>query len=149
MTNPFIPPNGHGKPTAGKRTPISTVNKVRAWFTETFLEEVEEVAVAQDEFGYKKYGKYLDPMDNYDWINMATEEYVDLGKYLAAEKYRRDIVLNTMLDRLEVIESMLNEEELSIDGEININSRLNLLKKDIRKLSRNLDGREQGKASKD
>jgi len=41
-----------------------------------------------------KYGKALDPLDRYDWLQMCTEELVDAFKYLQAEKEKRTFILN-------------------------------------------------------
>lgn len=120
---------------------------IKAPFTKLFMNRVAEKAVSQDEFGHGKYGKYLDPDDDYDWLNMAEEEYVDLGKYFYAERLRRDKVLSTMLQRIEKLEHYLGKEYLSPEGQVNILSRVRNLKKDIRKLSRNLDGKIEDKAT--
>ena len=58
--------------------------------TRTF-DRLLQVAKKQDEFGHMKYGKYLDPEDNYDWLAMGEEELVDLAKYLHAAREARDI----------------------------------------------------------
>lgn len=79
-----------------------------------------ETARSQEQKGIEKYGRPLDPLDNYDWLKMAEEEMVDGYKYLAAEmekrkyiagklrnlwKYRKNSVsdceFNYWLDRLE------------------------------------------------
>lgn len=48
-----------------------------------------EVADSQEDKGIIKYGKPLDPLDDYDWLDMALEESVDGTKYLVAEKVKR------------------------------------------------------------
>jgi len=56
------------------------------------------VADSQEEKGIKKYGKPLEPSDNYDWLKMALEEQVDGTKYLVAEMEKRKLV------RLQILE---------------------------------------------
>ncbi|GGN64503.1 hypothetical protein [Oceanobacillus indicireducens] len=51
-----------------------------------------ETAYLQEMKGIQKYGKPLDPMDNYDWLEMAAEEQVDGYKYLIAEMEKRKFV---------------------------------------------------------
>src|SRR5690625_7917232 len=54
------------------------------------LIKFSQVAHEQEEKGIAKYGKPLDPADDYDWIEMAIEEQVDGFKYLLAEKRIRE-----------------------------------------------------------
>ena len=49
-------------------------------------------ATSQEEKGIQKYGKPLNPLDNYDWLEMAKEEQVDGFKYLEAEKVKRNYI---------------------------------------------------------
>lgn len=58
------------------------------------IEEFDYVANRQEEKGIAKYGKPLDPMDNYDWLEMANEELVDAYKYFMAEKVKRQHCIN-------------------------------------------------------
>lgn len=53
-----------------------------------------ETAYLQEMKGIRKYGKALDPMDNYDWLQMALEEQVDGTKYLVAEIEKRKHVVS-------------------------------------------------------
>ena len=67
----------------------------------TFLEKVitqfSKTARTQEMKGIEKYGHELQPMENkYDWLEMAKEEFVDGFKYLAAEKERRDILIENI-----------------------------------------------------
>lgn len=130
---------------------LKALAKIKAPFTEKFLLRVIEKSVSQDEFGLKKYNQYLNPMDNYDWLNMAFEEYVDLGKYIEAERYRRDITLLNILRNINRmrIEIEKNGENFNPQFIKDISRFLDALEVDIRSLSRNLDGMEEGKASKE
>lgn len=56
------------------------------------LKRQKQVAYAQDEFGINKYNKPLQSNYNYDWLKMATEELVDLGKYLECEMERKETI---------------------------------------------------------
>ncbi|KGX84465.1 hypothetical protein [Pontibacillus litoralis] len=53
------------------------------------IAEFSGVAISQEEKGVAKYGKPLDPRDNYNWLEMAKEELVDGFKYLEAERVKR------------------------------------------------------------
>lgn len=53
-----------------------------------------ETAYLQEMKGIRKYGKALDPIDNYDWLQMALEEQVDGTKYLVAEIEKRKHVVS-------------------------------------------------------
>lgn len=71
------------------------------------------VADEQENKGIQKYGQALDPLDDYNWLEMAVEEQVDGFKYLTAEMEKRayivsmirtvtdDPYINHLLDRLE------------------------------------------------
>src|SRR5690606_19056662 len=50
------------------------------------------VADNQEDKGIAKYGKPLDPLDDYDWLQMALEESVDGTKYLIAEMEKRKFI---------------------------------------------------------
>lgn len=51
---------------------------------------INEVADSQEDKGIKKYGKPLNPLDNYDWLDMEFEELIDAAKYNRAEKAKRN-----------------------------------------------------------
>lgn len=109
------------------------------------MKNVEEKAIKQDEFGFKKYGQYLDPMDKYDWLNMAEEEAVDMLKYFHAERERRDVILS---DTLDIANRLLTDiETLKEFATLNENS-YKAMKRDILalkdntfRLSKNLEGK--------
>ena len=61
---------------------------------ETVKQKFAEVADYQEGKGIIKYGKPLDPLDNYDWLDMAAEEQVDGYKYLIAEMEKRKFVVS-------------------------------------------------------
>lgn len=132
-------------------TLLKALAKIKAPFTEKFLLRVVEKAVSQDEFGLKKYNQYLNPMDSYDWLNMAFEEYVDLGKYIEAERYRRDVILSNVLFNINKMRSKIEKNGENFNPQLtkDISRLLDALEVDIRSLSRNLDGMEEGKASKE
>jgi len=50
------------------------------------IEEFAKTANNQENKGITKYGKPLNPYDNYDWLDMEFEELVDAAKYNRAEK---------------------------------------------------------------
>lgn len=58
------------------------------------IKEFDRVARSQERKGVMKYGKALDPLDRYDWLNMVKEESVDGFKYLQAEIEKREFILN-------------------------------------------------------
>lgn len=53
-----------------------------------------ETARTQEEKGIEKYGQPLNPLDSYDWLEMANEEMVDGYKYLVAEMEKRKFICN-------------------------------------------------------
>ncbi len=53
--------------------------------TNKSLLNLKQVMKAQDEYGVRKYGKELDPNDNYNWLNMFMEEMADGLKYIQCE----------------------------------------------------------------
>lgn len=132
-------------------TLLKELAKIKAPFTEKFLLRVIEKAVSQDEFGLKKYNQYLNPMDSYDWLNMAFEEYVDLGKYIEAERYRRDNTLLNILRNINRMRSKIEKNRGNFNPQFikDMIMFLDVLEVDIKSLSRNLDGMEEGKASKE
>lgn len=60
-----------------------------------------ETAYLQEMKGIRKYGKALNPMDNYDWLQMALEEQVDGTKYLVAEMEKRKFVVGKIRKLME------------------------------------------------
>lgn len=52
-----------------------------------------EVADSQENKGIEKYGKPLNPLDNYDWLDMEFEELIDAAKYNRAEKIKRNHIV--------------------------------------------------------
>lgn len=52
-----------------------------------------EKAMDQEVKGIHKYGKALDPHDDYDWLEMAKEELADAYKYLHAEHVKRKYIV--------------------------------------------------------
>jgi hypothetical protein len=64
-------------------------------------EEFNLVADEQELKGIEKYGKPLDPIDNYDWIEMAKQEQVDGFKYLIAEQKKRTYAINRIRGQLD------------------------------------------------
>ncbi|MBN6205562.1 hypothetical protein JYK21_03780 [Ralstonia pickettii] len=52
-----------------------------------------EVADSQEDKGIEKYGKPLNPLDNYDWLDMEFEELIDAAKYNRAEKIKRQHIV--------------------------------------------------------
>lgn len=51
---------------------------------------INEVADSQEDKGIEKYGKPLNPLDDYDWLDMEFEELIDAAKYNRAEKVKRN-----------------------------------------------------------
>ena len=60
-----------------------------------------DVAHSQEEKGIAKYGKPLDPLDKYDWLEMASEELVDAFKYLHAEQTKRKEIINRIREEIQ------------------------------------------------
>ncbi|WP_051359543.1 hypothetical protein [Paucisalibacillus globulus] len=71
------------------------------------------IAKEQEEKGIVKYGKPLDPLDDYDWLDMAAEELVDGFKYLVAEKKNRQHIVNRIRELIMLQESGWIKEEIN------------------------------------
>jgi hypothetical protein len=83
------------------------------------IKRQKDVAYKQDEYGINKYNVPLRSSHNYDWLKMATEEIVDLCKYLECEMERKqtikDILSHAVLIRdWNLVEFAL--KELNKDG---------------------------------
>ncbi|OEH55917.1 hypothetical protein AQ616_18950 [Oceanobacillus sp. E9] len=57
-------------------------------------EQFSKTANIQEDKGILKYGQPLNPLDKYDWLEMAEQEQVDGYKYLIAEQVKRTFVVN-------------------------------------------------------
>lgn len=57
------------------------------------IDSFTAVATAQADKGIKKYGKTVNPLDDYDWLQMAQEEMADGYVYLEAEKEKRKFIV--------------------------------------------------------
>lgn len=60
---------------------------------EKSIASFRETATNQAQKGIKKYGKPLDPLDDYNWLNIAKEEIVDGFEYLEAEQVKRQQIV--------------------------------------------------------
>ena len=77
------------------------------------VDEFTQVALSQEKKGIQKYGQPLNPLDNYCWLDMASQELVDGFKYLHAEQVKRaDICakIRRLVDNPEVLR-LLDELE--------------------------------------
>ena len=77
------------------------------------VDEFTQVALSQEKKGIQKYGQPLNPLDNYCWLDMASQELVDGFKYLHAEQVKRaDICakIRRLVDKPEVLR-LLDELE--------------------------------------
>lgn len=109
---------------------IVGVDKDKFPFTGVVIDELTKTMYAQDEFGYKKYGKALDPHDSeYDWMKMAEEELADLVKYLKAEQHKRDNILKHVITRI-----ILLQQRAKSTGDRYTHNELEAIEKLLRKL---------------
>lgn len=60
------------------------------------INNLKDVAYSQDDFGMDKYKTPLMSNLRYDWLKMAREELVDLGKYMECEAERKDAVTSLL-----------------------------------------------------
>lgn len=82
-------------------------------FLNKVIKLFNDVATAQEHKGVEKYGHELRPHDTkWDWLEMAEEEIVDAFKYLAAEKERRNVVLNTVIKELRAVRKKVLANEI-------------------------------------
>lgn len=56
------------------------------------IKQFDDMARKQEGKGVIKYGKPLDPMDDYNWLDMAEEEMVDGFKYIEAQRKKQQFV---------------------------------------------------------
>lgn len=90
------------------------LNNLNPYHLYETIEEFDYVANNQEKKGIAKYGKPLDPMDNYDWLQMANEELVDAYKYFMAEKVKRKYCIQMIRSVIE------NECDYDVQTQINI-----------------------------
>lgn len=109
-------------------------------FISKVLQIFTRVAIRQEGYGIKKYGKPLDPMDRqHDWLNMTIEELVDGFKYLLAERERRDILASEGLKRIAEIREIVQNSEIDSSEYEYINLHLNSIEGIFRTLTFNLE----------
>lgn len=87
--------------------------------TKRALKTLEKVMIAQDDYGFKKYGEPLKFTQNYDWIQMFLEEMADGLKYLQNEMDTKKVVIN-------ILEFGLNQD----NPKYSIKHALSILKKE-------------------
>lgn len=68
---------------------------------QTVKDKFGQVADSQENKGIEKYGQPLNPLDTYDWLEMALEEQVDGTKYLIAEMEKRKFIAHKIRRALE------------------------------------------------
>jgi len=76
------------------------------------IDKFTSSAKSQEDKGIEKYGQPLDPLDDYDWLEMAIEEQVDGFKYLHAEQIKRQWAISN-------IRRTLSADDLNLDEMIN------------------------------
>lgn len=106
------------------------MNKRVQPFTKFVSDQITEVMVKQDEKGINKYGKPLNPMDNYDWLEMAKEEAADMLKYFEAEHYKRNNILNEVESLLADVkrEALENNDKATYNKLHKVNVLLEMLR---------------------
>ena len=83
------------------------------------------VANEQEEKGMKKYGQPLNPLDDYDWLDMARQEQVDGYKYLEAEIVKRRFIVGKIRRLLNYKNNSVSKVEINywldvLEGRTNI-----------------------------
>lgn len=106
--------------------------------TSRTFDRLMKVAKSQDEFGHQKYGKYLDPEDDYDWIAMAEEELADLMKYLHAAREARDIENIKLYKRIVVSQNLVKD---ALSGKMDKEDVLKALERELVNMRSMLDER--------
>lgn len=71
---------------------------------QTTKEKFNRVANEQERKGIMKYGQPLNPLDNYNWLRMLSEEMVDGQKYAMAEQVKKDFVIRKIRNRTDDVE---------------------------------------------
>lgn len=82
---------------------IKEKEEVDSEFLEFVNSSFKKAATGQELKGISKYGVPLNPMSDYDWLNMAEEEQIDGYKYLVAEREKRDKTLQAVLNIIDIL----------------------------------------------
>lgn len=72
-----------------------------------------QTANSQERKGIQKYGQPLNPLDDYDWLEMAIEEQTDGFKYLVAEQEKRKFVVGKIRKLLEFKDNSVSRTEIN------------------------------------
>ena len=83
------------------------------------------VANEQEEKGMQKYGQPLNPLDDYNWLDMARQEQVDGYKYLEAEIVKRRFIVGKIRRLLNYKNNSVSKVEINywldvLEGRTNI-----------------------------
>jgi len=76
------------------------------------IEDYISTIQKQAEKGTEKYGQPMDPLDNYDWLDMASEELIDGHQYIVAEKRKRAFVCNKIRGLLNYKDNSVSKTEI-------------------------------------
>lgn len=79
---------------------------------QTSIEDYKNTIHNQSQKGLEKYGQPMDPLDNYNWLQMAKEELVDGHQYLKAEEIKRNFVCNKIRGLLNYKENSVSKTEI-------------------------------------
>lgn len=99
-------------------------------FTQKTSNDLLKTMIEQDEKGMDKYGKELNPMDDYDWLDMAQQEIADLVKYVQAEKVRRNIILDEVLHELTILQLQYMDDKHVVEKTEEVRKKLTGLYKE-------------------
>lgn len=64
--------------------------------TDKALKTIGTVMQEQDNYGFDKYGKPLNPKDQYDWMAMFLQEMADGLKYIQCEMERKNDIIHVL-----------------------------------------------------
>lgn len=68
--------------------------------TKETINTFNTIAIQQDKKGMDKYGKPVNPLDKYNWNDMAIEELVDAMKYIVASKIKTETIIEEVINEL-------------------------------------------------
>lgn len=76
------------------------------------IEDYINTIHSQAEKGLEKYGQGLDPLDNFDWLDMASEELIDGHQYIVAEKRKREFICSKIRGLLNYKDNSVSRTEI-------------------------------------
>jgi hypothetical protein len=103
-------------------------------FFERVLNAFKITVTKQKNKGVKEYGKYVDPLDSYNWTKMAKEELADAFVYIEAEEAKKELVRTKVMIEVYHIRSLIKDKDQFEDAEVkkeSILKHLEIIEKEV------------------